>query len=218
MKTLDSISEALQNGDAEQIVPLTRRALDEEVTPSEILSNALIAGMALVGEKYRSHSIFLPDVLLAARAMHRSMEILKPMLVGGGISGMGRVVMGSVQGDIHDIGKNLVCVMLEGAGFEVVDLGNDISPEEFVDAAVREEADVIGLSALLTTTMPVMGRVVELVKERGLDGQVGVMVGGAPVTEEFSRQIGADAYGVDSSQAVEVVKELVRGKSDEKTA
>jgi 5-methyltetrahydrofolate--homocysteine methyltransferase len=218
MKMLESISEALQRGDADQIALLTRRALDDRVEPKEILDRALIAGMTAVGEKYRDHLIFLPDVLLAARAMHRSMDIVKPLMVGEESSRVGTVVMGSVQGDIHDIGKNLVCIMLQGAGFEVIDLGNDVPPEEFVNAAAREKADVIGLSALLTTTMPVMSRVVDLVKERKFDRQIGVMVGGAPVTEEFSRQIGADGYGVDSSQAVEVVRKLVREKNREELA
>jgi 5-methyltetrahydrofolate--homocysteine methyltransferase len=162
-----------------------------------------------VGEKFRVHEIFLPDVLLAAKAMTAGMELLKPALIKDEVPSRGKVVIGSVHGDLHDIDKNLVGIMLQGAGFEVIDLGNDVPPERFVDAAFDEDAPVIGMSALLTTTMVTMKKVVELIGARGLAGRVKVIVGGAPVSTEFAREIGADAYGYDAANAVERVRALV---------
>jgi 5-methyltetrahydrofolate--homocysteine methyltransferase len=165
--------------------------------------------MNRVGELFKCHEIYLPDVLMAAQAMNAGMEQLKPLLVKAGIPLVGKVVLGSVQGDLHDIGKNLVGVLLKGAGLEVIDLGNDVAPERFVEAARLHDAPVIGMSALLTTTMPVMGRVVRLVQEQGLGDRIKTIIGGAPVTEKFAREIGADAYGYDAANAVERVKALV---------
>ncbi len=213
MDILKEISEYLQQGNNEKVSALTRKAIEEKFPAKEILDNCLIRGMNIIGEKYRVHEIFLPDVLLAAKAMYAGMDVLKPHFLKEGIPTIGKVVMGSVQGDLHDIGKNLVCIMLRGAGFEVIDLGNNVPPEKFVQTARQENATVIGMSALLTTTMLVMKRVVELVREQGLCASIKTIIGGAPVSEEFAREIGADAYGYDSANAVETVKKLI-DKSD----
>jgi 5-methyltetrahydrofolate--homocysteine methyltransferase len=211
MEILNQISEALRKGEDQTTCTLVSRAIDERVPTAGILNDGLIAGMNVVGEKFRTHQIFLPDVLLAAKAMTAAMELLKPLLIKDDVPSRGKVVIGSVRGDLHDIGKNLVGIMLKGAGFEVIDLGNDVAPERFVETAAGEEAPVIGMSALLTTTMSVMRDVVELVKERNLARRVKVIVGGAPVSEQFAREIGADAYGFDAANAVERVSALVGG-------
>ncbi|MHC4992844.1 MAG: cobalamin-dependent protein, partial [Planctomycetota bacterium] len=158
------------------------------------------------------HEIFLPDVLLAAKAMYVGMDLLKPLLITEDVPSLGRVVIGSIHGDLHDIGKNLVGIMLKGAGFEIIDLGNDVPPQRFVEEADTQDAGVIGMSALLTTTMQGMKTVVDLVQQRGLDGRIRTIVGGAPVTADFARQIGADAYGFDAANAVDRVKELMGGR------
>ncbi len=209
METLKEISQALQQGDDKKVFESTRQAIEEKIPPKEILEKSLIEGMNVVGQKYKIHEIFLPEVLLAARAMYAGMDLLKPLFIKEGIPAVGKVVIGSVQGDLHDIGKNLVRIMLTGAGFEVIDLGINVPPEKFVEAARRENAPIIGMSALLTTTMPAMRRVVELLKQEGLGDRIKTIVGGAPVSEEFAKQIGADAYGYDSTNSVETVKELM---------
>ncbi|MCP4660471.1 MAG: cobalamin-binding protein [bacterium] len=209
MEILEQISENLQQGDDEQVLELTRQAIEREVPPGEILHQGLLAGMDVVGRRFRDYEIFLPDVLLAAKAMTAGMEPLKPLLIQEGVPTIGKVVIGTVRGDLHEIGKNLVGIMLEGAGFEVIDLGKEVTPEQFVNAAVEANAGVIGMSALLTTTMPVMKEVVDLVKERGLAGKVKTIIGGAPVSKEFAAEIGADAHGYDATNAVERVKGLV---------
>jgi 5-methyltetrahydrofolate--homocysteine methyltransferase len=209
MEILTQVSESLQKGDHDRVSALVREAIERKLPASRILDDGLIAGMNVVGEQFRVHEIFLPDVLLAAKAMYAGMELLKPLLIEEDVSSRGKVVIGSVRGDLHDIGKNLVGIMLKGAGFEVIDLGSDVSPESFVEAAVREKAPVIGMSALLTTTMSVMKEVVEILEERGLRDDVRVIVGGAPVSEEFAREIGAHAYGYDAANAVDRVKTLV---------
>ena len=209
MEILNEISERLQQGDGEKVSELTRQAVEQKVPPKRILDEALIGGMNIIGERYKAHEIFLPQVLLAAKAMYAGMDVLRPLFLKEGMPAVGKVVIGSVQGDLHDIGKNLVGIMLKGAGFEVIDLGNDVPPEKFVEAARTEGASIIGMSALLTTTMPVMKRAVELLKEKGLSGKIRTIIGGAPVSEEFAQQIGADGYGYDSTNAVESVKRLV---------
>ena len=213
MDILKTISERLQQGDDEKVSQLTRQALEQKVPPKTILDDGLIGGMNIIGERYKAHEIFLPQVLLAAKAMYAGMDVLRPLFVKEGMPNVGRVVIGSVQGDLHDIGKNLVGIMLKGAGFEVIDLGNDVAPERFITTAEKEGANVIGMSALLTTTMPVMKRTVELLEEKGLTGKIRIIIGGAPVSEEFAQQIGADAYGYDSTNAVESVKRLVGAKT-----
>jgi 5-methyltetrahydrofolate--homocysteine methyltransferase len=208
MQILNDISESLQNGDHDGVSRLVETAIEREVPTTNILDDGLIAGMNVVGERFRVHEIFLPEVLLAARAMYAGMELLKPLLIRDEIPSRGKVVLGSVQGDLHDIGKNLVGIMLRGSGFEVIDLGNDVPPEKFLDAAIEHDAHVVGMSALLTTTMLVMKRVVEQRNERNLGDRLKIIVGGAPVSEQFAREIGADAFGFDAANAVEVIKKI----------
>lgn len=210
MELLNQISENLQGGFDEIVVKLTKDAVGKQIPPEEIMNNGLIAGMNVVGEKFKNHEIFLPDVLLAARAMNGAMEVLKPLLVKDGIPIRGKVVIGSVKNDLHDIGKNLVGILLKGAGFEVIDLGNDVPAERFISVAREENAHVIGMSALLTTTMPTMKKVVDMAKEEGLYGSVKIMVGGAPVSKEYALEIGADAYSYDGANAVETVESFFR--------
>jgi 5-methyltetrahydrofolate--homocysteine methyltransferase len=209
MELLSRIGENLQKGEDLQVGADVAEALAAGITAGDILHRGLITGMNAVGERFRRREIFLPDVLLAARAMYAGLELLKPHLAREGVPLRGKVVLGSVRGDMHDIGKNLVGIMLKGAGFEVIDLGHDVAPERFVEAAQESGAPLIGMSALLTTTMPRMRDVVELLKSRGLAGRIRTIVGGAPVDAGFARSIGADAYAGDASQAVAQVKSLL---------
>ncbi|MBD3232292.1 MAG: cobalamin-binding protein [candidate division Zixibacteria bacterium] len=209
MEILKQISESLEKGDFNRVGELTQQALDQGLDPKVILDDGLIAGMSIVGQKFKVHEIFLPDVLLAAKAMYAGMDLLKPLMIKENIPSIGKVVMGTVQGDLHDIGKNLVSIMLKGAGLDVIDLGNDVPPAKFVDTAISENADVIGISTLLTTTMPVMGEVVEMAKERGVYGKVKIIVGGAPLNADYAEQIGADAYCFDGVNAVDCVKRFL---------
>ncbi len=209
MEILENIAKSLMAGDDKKIAEEVAQAIEDGVPTTEILDDGLIAGMNVVGERFRNHDMFLPEVLLSARAMTAGVALLKPLMIAEDVSSRGTVVLGSVQGDLHDIGKNLVGIMLEGAGFEVVDLGTDVPPEKFIDAAMAEGASVVGLSSLLTTTMDIMKGVVNLVGERDLSDQVKVLVGGAPLSEEFAQSIGADSYGYDAANAVEKVIALV---------
>jgi 5-methyltetrahydrofolate--homocysteine methyltransferase len=209
MELLRELSESLQKGDAPKVAALTRLAIEEKIETKAVLDTGLIAGMSVVGERFKRHEIFLPQVLLAAKAMYAGMDLLKPLLVKEGIQTIGKVVIGTVQGDLHDIGKNLVAIMLKGAGFEVIDLGNSVSPQRFVDTAEREKADVIGMSALLTTTMPVMKSVIDLARERRIGKATRIIVGGAPLSSEYAAEIGADAYCYDAVSAVDQVKKFV---------
>ncbi len=209
MNILEELSQMLQNGDTAAVANLTQTALQNAISPQDILNQGLIAGMTVVGRKFKDHEIFLPDVLMAAKAMYAGMDIIKPLLLKEEIPTMGKVVIGTVQGDLHDIGKNLVGILLKGAGFEVVDLGHDVSPERFIDISIKENAKIIGMSALLTTTMPMMRQVIELARSQGLYGKVRFVIGGAPVTSDYAREIGADAYCFDGVKAVECVKELM---------
>ena len=213
MSLLGEIALRLEQGDDERVGSLVRQALEQGLPATTILQEGLIAGMDVVGERFREREIFLPDVLLAARAMHRGLDRIKPLLAGDGVPTAGRVILGTVQGDLHDIGKNLVGVLLGGAGFEVIDLGTDVPVERFLEAAVARDAAVIGMSALLTTTMPAMKDVIDLVRARGLDRRLKVIVGGAPVSEAWAREIGADAFGYDAAHAVEQVRGLVAGRA-----
>ncbi len=205
---LSSIKQRLVEGDAEGTVDGTREALAEKVQPETILNDALIAGMEEVGDLFGRGEYFVPELLLSARAMSRAVEILRPLLVGSGYEPAGRVVMGTVRGDLHDIGKKLVAMMLEGSGFEVVDLGTDVAPERFVEAAKESGARLVGLSALLTTTLPAMEETVQAVRHAELAGEVRVMVGGAPVTESFAQEIGADGYAPDAPSAAALARRL----------
>jgi 5-methyltetrahydrofolate--homocysteine methyltransferase len=209
MEILEQIKAALQQGVDQQVGRLVAEALAVGVFAGDVLQQGFVAGMDVVGEQFRLREIFLPDVLLSARAMYAGLAVLKPHLASEGVPSRGKVVLGTVKGDLHDIGKNLVGMMLEGAGFEVIDLGHDVAPEAFVDAAVREGATLIGMSALLTTTMTRMRDVVALVRERGLAGKVRTIVGGAPVNADFAREIGADDYACDAARAVDRVRALL---------
>jgi len=209
MELLKRIAEGVVGGDEKRVAQLTGQAIERSTSPKLILDDGLIAGMNVVGRRFKEHEIFLPDVLLAARAMYAGMDLLKPLLVRDGIPSQGRVVLGTIQGDLHDIGKNLVAIMLKGAGFEIIDLGNDVAPQRFVQAAKDQGAKVIGMSALLTTTMVKMRDVVELLEQQKLAGKIKTIVGGAPVSEAFAHEIGADAHGFDAASAVERVKILV---------
>jgi len=209
MEILKRIADALQQGEHQQVSALVTEALGAGLPAGDVLQQGLLAGMNVVGEQFRQREIFLPDVLMSAKAMYAGLDVLKPHLASAGVPSRGKVVIGTVKGDLHDIGKNLVGIMLKGAGFEVIDLGHDVAPEAFVDAAVREGATLIGMSALLTTTMTRMRDVVALVRERGLAGKVRTIVGGAPVNAEFAREIGADDYACDAATAVDRVRALV---------
>jgi 5-methyltetrahydrofolate--homocysteine methyltransferase len=208
MDLLATLSARLQEGDDRAVRSVTEDAIAHGVPPAEILDRALLPGMAAVGARFRDREIFLPDVLLVARAMHGAMALLKPLLAARDVAPAGTVVLGTVTGDIHDIGKNLVAFMLQGAGFDVIDLGSDVPAERFVDTAIDRGATVIGMSALLTTTMSGMGEVVEIVRQRGLAGRVTTIVGGAPVSEAFAQEIGADAYACDAPTAVDRIRAL----------
>ncbi len=212
MEILVKISNALQQGDVIKVSELTEQAIQQNISLNEILNNGLIAGMNVIGHQFKNHEIFLPEVLMAAKAMHVGMKFLKPLMIKEGIPSIGKVVLGTVRGDLHDIGKNLVGIMLRGAGFDVIDLGKGISPENFIKAAQNERAKVIGMSALLTTTMPVMEEVVNLLKEKGLDNSIKTIIGGAPVNADYAKHIGADAYAYDAAKAVETVKNLIKGE------
>jgi 5-methyltetrahydrofolate--homocysteine methyltransferase len=206
MAIVDDISRNLQAGQAQKVKDLVKQALDQKVPVGDILNKGLLAGMAVIGEKFKKNEVYVPEVLIAARAMSWGMEILQPALVGAGIQPVGKVVLGTVKGDLHDIGKNLVAMMLRGAGFEVVDLGVDVAPEKFVENAKTSGAKVIGCSALLTTTMPQMKNVVAAVKAAG--AKTKVMIGGAPVTQSYADEIGADGYAPDAASAADVAKKL----------
>ena len=209
MDTLQLLNERLQKGDVEKVEELTKQAIAENCGAKKILDDGLIAGMTTVGEKFKAHEIFLPDVLLAAKAMYAGMDLLKPLLVKNHISMMGKVVIGTVQGDLHDIGKSLVGIMLKGAGFEVIDLGRDVTPEKFVNTAKESGADIIGMSALLTTTMPVMKKVINLAKEQKIREKFKIIIGGAPLSDDYANEIGADAYCYDGINTVDCVKRLL---------
>lgn len=203
MAILNEISENLQSGKINAVKELVQSALDEGIPAEEILHKGLLAGMNAVGEKFKNFQVFIPQVLVSARAMNEGTLILKPALATEETKSSGRVVLGTVQGDMHDIGKNLVKMMMECKGLEVYDLGTDVSPEDFVRTAKEKDCQIIALSALLTTTMEVMAKVVSACTDAGIRGQVKIMIGGAPVTEEFCRQIGADIYTADATQAAE---------------
>ena len=198
------LSLQVQKGKVKMVKELVQQAINEGSPAQEILEKGLLAGMNVVGEKFKNNEVFVPEVLIAARAMNTGSAMLKPLLVQEGVEPAGRVCVGTVKGDLHDIGKNLVKMMMESKGLEVIDLGTDVSPETFVQTAIEKDCRVIGCSALLTTTMGVMADVVKAVDAAGLRGKVKVMIGGAPVTQSFCDQIGADAYTADAATAAEV--------------
>ena len=206
---MQAISYALIVGDQHEVDRMTRQALDEGYSANTVLDDGLVSGMAVVGVKFRDNIIFVPEVLVAARAMKAGMVHLEPILSASGIEPLGTVIMGTVKGDLHDIGKNLCIMMLRGAGFTVHDLGVDTKPEEFIDAVYEHNAGIVGMSALLTTTMPNMGRTIQAFEDEGLRETVRMMVGGAPVTQEFADDMGADGYGKDAIACVEKAKQLL---------
>ena len=206
---MQQISYELIVGNHHEVDRLTVQALGDGFTANTILDDGLIAGMAIVGIKFRDNVIFVPEVLVAARAMKAGMAHIEPILSESGVEPVGTVIMGTVKGDLHDIGKNLCIMMMRGAGFIVHDLGVDTSPDEFIDAVAEYEADVLGMSALLTTTMPNMGRTIDAFEENGLRDIVKIMVGGAPLTQEFADDFGADGYGKDAMECVDLAKRFV---------
>lgn len=204
MELLEQISEHLQKGKAKEVRELVQQAIDEGIPAQTILEEGLLSGMGIIGEKFKKNEVFVPEVLVAARAMSQGAALLKPLLIADGVKARGRVCIGTVKGDLHDIGKNLVKMMMEGKGLEVVDLGTDVAPETFVQTAKEQNCQVICCSALLVATMGVMEEVVKAAEAAGIRDSVKIMVGGAPVTEDFCRQIGADAYTPDAVTAAEL--------------
>ncbi len=206
---LGKIASNLYDGADEAVAELVQEALDQGMKPGEILSGGLIAGMDEVGKDFKAGDLFVPEVLIAARAMHAGMGVLRPLLAVSDVPSAGKYVIGTMEGDLHDIGKNLVKMMIEGAGFETIDLGTDVRPDAFVDAVREHQPEIVGMSALLTTTMVNMKSTIEALEEAGLRESVRIMVGGAPVTAAFAEEIGADAYAPDAASAVDVARSMV---------
>ena len=207
MADLKALADAVIRGDQKKAVEITKAAINEGTAPKSVLDKGLIAGMDTVGSRFKKNEIYIPEVLIAARAMKMAMEILEPELVKAGVKPVGKLLIGTVQGDLHDIGKNLVAMMLKGAGFEVIDLGVDVGPEKFVEQIKNSKAQLIGMSALLTTTMPGMERTIKALKQAGVKTKV--MIGGAPVTQDYADRIGADGFAPDAASAVDMAKSLV---------
>ena len=206
---LEKMAESLIAGKVDEVTDLTQEALDANISSKDILEKGLLAGMDVVGKRFKANDMFIPEVLRCAKCMHGAMEILRPLLAETGVETAGTFVIGTVKGDLHDIGKNLVGMMFEGAGFQVVDLGIDLEPSAFVEAIKQHKASLFGMSALLTTTMPKMAETINAIKEAGIRDQVKIMIGGAPVTAEFAKEIGADAYASNAASAVDKGKEML---------
>ncbi|MBN1788736.1 MAG: corrinoid protein [Sedimentisphaerales bacterium] len=207
MADMNALSQAVITGDQTQALELTKAAISDGTSPESILNQGLIAGMNIIGERFKNNEVYIPEVLIAARAMKSALEVLEPKLIEAGVEPIGKAVVGTVKGDLHDIGKNLVAMMLKGAGFDVIDLGVDVSEDRFVQKAKETNAKVIGMSALITTTMPSMEKTVQAVKAAGL--AVKTMIGGAPVTQAYADKIGADGYAPDAASAVDLAKSLI---------
>lgn len=205
---LKKLYEVVLEGEMGEAVSTVQAAIDASIPPGQILNEGLIAPMGVVGQLFEDGDYFVPEMLVSAKTMQMALDVLKPHLVAGGVEAIGKVVLGTVKGDLHDIGKNLVGMMIEGAGFEVIDLGTDVSPETFIDA-ISDGVDIVGMSALLTTTMPSMGLTIDAIAEAGLRDKVKIIIGGAPVTAEYAEQIGADGFAKDASQAASVAKSLI---------
>ena len=205
----DDISAALQKGRRKEVEAMIQQAIDDKLPPKDILNKGLLAGMDIVGEKFKNNELYVPDVLVAARAMNAGPALLKPLLADAGVESIGKVVIGTVLGDLHDIGKNLVKMMMEGKGFEVIDLGVNVSAEQFVQSAIEHDAEIIACSALLTTTMGEMANVVKVATEKGIRDKVTIMIGGAPVNEAFKISVGADIYTPDAASAAEEAAKVV---------
>ncbi|MGC8742448.1 MAG: cobalamin B12-binding domain-containing protein [Verrucomicrobiia bacterium] len=209
MEDLNKLSDAIINGDVQTARSITESALSEGMDPVKIVHNYMVPAMNEVGRRFDCNEYFVPELLLSARAMKACLELVKPKLVAGGVKAEGRVVIGTVKGDLHDIGKNLVAAMLEGGGFEVIDLGVNVSPEKFVEAVKNMDANIVAMSALLTTTMPSMKTTIDALKSSGLRDKVKVLVGGAPITQKFAEEIGADGYSENAPGAVALARKLV---------
>ena len=209
MEILEQISELLQQGRAKEVQEAVEKALDQGLQPQEIISGGLLAGMSVIGAKFKVNEVYVPDVLIASRAMNAGMETLKPYIVEADMKPIGKIVLGTVEGDLHDIGKNMVKIMFEGAGFEVFDLGIDVAADRFVTKVKEEKPQILAMSALLTTTMTNMEKVIKAVEKEGLREGLLIMVGGAPVTESFAQSIGADLYAPDAASAAELAREKV---------
>lgn len=213
MSILSDISENMQRGKAKVVKELVQQAIDQGIPAQQILEEGLLSGMSIIGEKFKNNEIFVPEVLVAARAMNMGSALLKPLLMENGVEASGKVCIGTVRGDLHDIGKNLVKMMMEGKGLEVIDLGVDVAPETYVETAKNEGCQIICCSALLTTTMSVMGDVVKAAEAAGIRDQVKIMIGGAPVTDAFCQQIGADKYTPDAATAADAAVALCRAEA-----
>ncbi len=213
MNILNEISLNLQQGKAKNVKELVQKAIDEGIDVEKILEEGLLSGMSVIGEKFKNNEVYVPDVLIAARAMNAGSELLKPLLASSGVKAKGKVILGTVKGDLHDIGKNLVRMMMEGKGLEVVDLGIDVPADKFISAAIENEAQVIACSALLTTTMGEMKNVVEAAKNAGIRDKVAIMVGGAPVNDNFCKSIGADVYKPDAASAADAAAEFCMARN-----
>lgn len=210
MNLFEEMADEVVKGHSAPVEELTHKALSQNISAEEILNKGLVAGMTVVSEKFKSNEIFIPEVLISARAMNSGLEILKPLLAESKVESKGKVIIGTVKGDLHDIGKNIVAMLLQGAGFEVVDLGADVSKEKFVEFARKEKAEIVGMSALLTTTMLYMKETIEALQEAGLRPDVKVIIGGAPVTDSYASQIRADGYAPDAASAVDLSKKLLQ--------
>lgn len=210
MNILDAVRQNVIDGEADQVHQLVQQAIDQALPPDKILTEGLISAMTEVGQLFERGEFYVPEMLIAARAMKTGLTLLRPHLAAANVQAIGKVVIGTVQGDLHDIGKNLVGIMLEGAGFEVIDLGTDVSPQKFVEAVQAYQPDLIGCSALLTTTMPKMKVVIEALTEAGLRDRVKVMIGGAPITDQYALDIGADIYAPDAASAAARAKQAIR--------
>jgi len=206
---LEDIVLRVERGDETSVGELTQKALSEGISAGEILNNGLVAGMDVVGERFKNNEVFIPEVLVSARAMKAGMKIVRPLLAEGIMGSRGKVVIGTIKGDLHDIGKNIVGMLLEGAGFEVTDLGTDVTKEQFMEVVEKEGVDIIGMSALLTTTMTYMKEVIQSVEDANLKGKVKVIIGGAPITQSYAEEIKADGYAPDAASAVDLVKSLL---------
>ena len=209
MAILEDIVLRVERGDETSVGELTQKALSEGISAGEILNNGLVAGMDVVGERFKNNEVFIPEVLVSARAMKAGMKIVRPLLAEGIMGSRGKVVIGTIKGDLHDIGKNIVGMLLEGAGFEVTDLGTDVTKEQFMEVVEKEGVDIIGMSALLTTTMTYMKEVIQSVEDANLKGKVKVIIGGAPITQSYAEEIKADGYAPDAASAVDLVKSLL---------
>ncbi len=210
MEIFEQIAENVEAGKADDVKSLTEKAVSEKVPAKDILSNGLVKGMLSIGEKFKKNEVYIPEVLIAARAMKAGMAIVKPLLSEADIGAQGKIIVGTVKGDLHDIGKNIVCIMLEGAGYNVVDIGIDVPKEKFLEEIKKEKPDVVGLSALLTTTMTYMKEIADAIHGSDLKDKVKVIIGGAPITQEYADEIGADGYAADAATAVDIVKQLIK--------